>query len=90
MEIGKLKKEFYEFSKQIESRLRMGSLQYGDRSFNYDPEKLVQEIREELWDICGWSFILCQRLEKVSTQLSRLGKAEKAIIKMRSSRDSKK
>jgi hypothetical protein len=67
----------------------MGRLQYGDRSFSHEPSKLVKEIREELLDICGWSFILCRRLDKLNEKFESLSKLENEILKIRGERAAK-
>jgi len=52
-----------EFFSKIETRLLAGAREYGDKSFKKDPRELIEEITQELLDVCGWSYILYRRLE---------------------------
>ena len=45
------------FVAEMEHRLEKGHAEYGDASFNRDPEELLAEIEEELLDVILWRFI---------------------------------
>ena len=60
-----LDSSFQSFVEQVRTRLQKGARQYGDRSFTRPVPELVGEIQEELADVCGWSFILWTRLERL-------------------------
>lgn len=53
------------FASAVRSRLDAGRAAYGDRSFTLNPADLVREVQAELLDVCGWSYILFQRLEAI-------------------------
>lgn len=61
--------EFEDFVRLVQTRLSAGAKEYGDRSFSRKPLDLMNEIQEELLDICGWSFVLFTRLKKVQNAL---------------------
>lgn len=42
----------------VEARLEAGRREYGDKSYDRPPEELLQEIREEIADMVGWSRVL--------------------------------
>lgn len=55
-----------QFFREILERLEYGEAEYGDRSFEDLSEvELVEEISEEVLDICGWAFVLWVRLQRV-------------------------
>jgi hypothetical protein len=58
------------FTESVRQRLEAGRAAYGDRSFSRDPVALVREVQAELLDVCGWSFVLFQRLEDVQAALA--------------------
>jgi hypothetical protein len=43
---------------------------YGDASFSADPGELAREIREELEDVAGWSFVLWTRIQRLEAAFS--------------------
>jgi hypothetical protein len=51
------------FAAELYARLVEGRRTYGEASLRRPPGELVGEIRQELLDVCGWSFILARRLE---------------------------
>ena len=57
------------FVADVRARLERGRATYGDRSFARDPAELLHEIDEELLDVCGWSFILRERLRGIERAL---------------------
>lgn len=56
----------------IEKRLEKGGVEYSERSWDADPEKLVDEIIEELDDVAGWAFVLRRRLVRVKETLGKI------------------
>ena len=67
----KYKKYFQKFVKDLDKRMLKGYHDYGDKSFNLPPEKLVDELIEEVLDISGWSVILYARLVTLAEALNR-------------------
>jgi hypothetical protein len=57
------------FTAAVARRLEAGREDYGDRSFTRPPPELVDEIAEELLDVCAWSFILWHRVEGLRDRL---------------------
>lgn len=60
--------DFPEFVANVRSRLERGKKDYGDVSFERPLQEVVDEIRQEALDLCGWSFILWARLNKIETR----------------------
>lgn len=60
---------FERFVSDIHSRLETGRRVYGDDSFNGPLSRTPREIQDELLDVCGWSFILWWRIEKLKRAL---------------------
>jgi len=58
-----------QFVATTEARMRVGRQEYGDVSFSRNPEALITEIEEELADVCGWSFVLFARLQRLREAL---------------------
>ncbi len=58
-------KDWGDFTNEVEKRLKKGEVEYGDESFNRSAFDLVSEIQEELADVCGWSFILWRKLQRM-------------------------
>jgi len=63
---------FPAFVAKVQDRLHMGAEAYGDRSFERPPAEIVEEIQEELEDVCGWSYCLWLRLEEIKQRLGQL------------------
>ena len=61
--------DFIDFAAELQSRLRAGSDEYGDKSFTSDPMQLLTEIQEELLDVANLSFILHCRLKAIKKAL---------------------
>lgn len=64
-----------EFIKRIEMRMKQGERVYGETSFNRPLVDLGGEIREELEDVCGWSFIMWCRLRDMELRMTDRQKA---------------
>ena len=59
-----------DFHAKMASRMRVGQREYGDRSFELSPLRLIDEIQQELIDVANWSFVLWQRLEQMRVAIS--------------------
>ena len=46
------------FLKKCHERLDAGAREYGDRSFYKDSNSLVEEIKEEAYDVANWSAVM--------------------------------
>ena len=68
--MGKFKplesEQYANFLKRVTARLEKGGQDYGDTSFSKDGPQLLEEIKQELEDVAGWSFILWTRLDKLT------------------------
>lgn len=53
---------FDDFIKALEPRLAQGADTYGDSSFKKGITQLIDEIEQELLDVCGWGWILWVKL----------------------------
>jgi len=65
-------KEFSEFTQALYERLGRGEAEYGEASFQRPPAVLVDEISEELLDVCGWSWLLWCRLRELKRKLEQV------------------
>jgi hypothetical protein len=54
-----------EFSERLKAKLAKGYEEHSDWSFGIMPEVLLEEIVEEVLDICGWSLVLYSRLRAI-------------------------
>ena len=63
--------DFERFIARLRDRLEAGEAAYGDASFQRDPVALLDEVAEELLDVCGWSFVLLSRLDLLRTRLAK-------------------
>ncbi len=59
-----------EFAEVVRTRLEKGQAEYGGASFQRPPEELVDEIAEELADVCGWAFVLWCRIRGLERAVS--------------------
>ena len=57
------------FVERLRARLITGAATYGDTSFKRPAPELVDEIQQELEDVCGWSLLLWIRLERLKTSV---------------------
>ena len=64
--------QFDRFQQQVRERMEMGRKEYGDRSFDAQGLELVEEIRQELLDVSGWSYILWHKLGRVEQAIKTL------------------
>lgn len=60
------------FIARLRQRLVVGAATYGDTSFTRPAAELVDEVQQELEDVCGWSLLLWIRLERVRRSAARI------------------
>ena len=60
---------FDRFVAHLRARLVAGAATYGEASFQRPAADLVDEVQQELEDVCGWSLILWTRLERLRERL---------------------
>ncbi len=65
----KYRSVFPEFIKILEKRMEQGFKEYGDKSFERAPKELLNEIEEEVVDICGWGLILYTKLQALQKKV---------------------
>ena len=58
-----------EFFSEVQTRMLAGRRAYGDRSFSKDPRELLEEVQQELLDVCGWSYVLYCRVAQMREAL---------------------
>ena len=61
------------FVARLRARLVAGAATYGDASFTRPAAELVEEVQQELEDVCGWSLLLWIRLERQRARVEHLG-----------------
>jgi hypothetical protein len=61
--------DFDRFTSRVRARLVAGAREYGDASFTRPAADLVDEIQQELEDVCGWSLILWTKLERARERI---------------------
>jgi len=63
------------FVTRLRARLNAGAREYGSTTFERPAAELIDEIQQELEDVCGWSFLLWVRLDRLREHVARLGAA---------------
>lgn len=58
-----------EFFSEIQTRMLAGRRAYGDKSFSREPRELLEEVQQELLDVCGWSYVLYCRMARMKDAL---------------------
>jgi hypothetical protein len=58
------------FVDRLRARLITGAATYGDASFTRPAPELVDEVQQELEDVCGWSLLLWIRLERLNQSVA--------------------
>lgn len=53
------------FLARVRRRLEAGAAEYGDASHQRPNDDLVDEIQQELEDVCGWAAILWAKLDRL-------------------------
>ena len=71
--------EWPAFAQQVRARLDKGRHEYGDRSFDLHPAALIEEVEQELADVCAWSFILWVRLARIGEALEMAERGEPSV-----------
>jgi hypothetical protein len=61
------------FMARLRRRLEAGSEAYGNASFTRPAPELVDEIQQELEDVCGWGLLLWIRLERLRDRVDAVG-----------------
>ena len=67
---------FDNFVDRLRARLITGAATYGDASFTRPAPELVDEIQQELEDVCGWSLLLWIRLERLKQSVDAKAQGE--------------
>jgi hypothetical protein len=57
------------FVSKVRARLVEGARIYGDASLDLPVDNLLNEIEQELEDVCGWSVLLWAKLERLRERL---------------------
>lgn len=63
---------FQTFVARLRVKMERGALEHGDRSLTRDPEGLLEEIQDELLDVCGWAVFAAGKVEEMRLELARL------------------
>jgi len=58
------------FVARLRPRLAAGAATYGDVSFRRPAAELLDEVQQELEDVCGWSLILWVRIEELRQRVA--------------------
>ena len=62
--------DFDEFVSKLNARMADGFKEYGDKSFDRPLLALINEIEEELLDICGWGMITYSRIQDIKDKIT--------------------
>lgn len=57
---------------RVRAKVTRGGIEHGDKSFELRCGDVVEEVLDELADVCGWSFVLHERLRRMQDTLERL------------------
>ena len=60
------------FVARLRQRLVRGTATYGDTSFTRPGAELVDEVMQEIEDVCGWSLLLWIRLDRLRGAVERV------------------
>ncbi len=63
-----------DFVKALWEKMDKGRQEHTDASFDKPATDLVDEITEEILDICGWSVLLYTRLKRLKKAVKRIPK----------------
>lgn len=69
--VMRYKKYFNQFIKELDAKMKKGFIAYGDDSFERSNKDLIEEIKAELLDICGWSIILYSKLYELERKIQK-------------------
>lgn len=64
------------FVARLRARLAAGAVTYGDRSLTRPAADLVDEVMQELEDVCGWSLLLWIRLDRLRGSVERIAETK--------------
>jgi hypothetical protein len=64
------------FVDRLRARLITGAATYDNASFTRPAPELVDEVQQELEDVCGWSLLLWIRLERLKKRVDAKGMKE--------------
>lgn len=64
------------FVARLRARLEAGAASYGAASFTRPAAELVDEVQQELEDVCGWALLLWIRLDRLRGQVERVAELE--------------
>lgn len=64
------KSERERFFARLNQRLDVGAIEYGNKSIDKDKPVLLEEIQQELEDVCNWSAILWTKIDRMRRRLS--------------------
>lgn len=57
------------FLRLLEERFAKGAEEYGDQSYRKCYGELIDELEQEVVDICGWAFFVFNRLHEMAEKL---------------------
>jgi len=60
------------FVQRLRARLEAGAATYGAASFTRPAAALVDEVQQELEDVCGWSLLIWIRLGRLRGAVERI------------------
>lgn len=58
------------FFGRLNKRLDVGEIEYGNKSIDKDKPVLLDEIQQELEDVCNWSAILWTKIERLRRRVA--------------------
>ena len=61
-----------QFITRLRARLVAGAATYGNVSFTRPAAELVDEVQQEIEDVCGWSLLLWIRLGRLRGRVEQL------------------
>ncbi len=62
------------FVERLRARLEAGATTYGASSFERPAAELLDEVQQELEDVCGWSLLLWIRLDRLRHDVDSIAK----------------
>lgn len=65
----KYRSVFPEFVETLRERMEQGFKEYGDKSFDRPGMELIDELEEEVLDICGWGLILYTKICELKVRI---------------------
>lgn len=66
----KHEREFAQFVLVLHDKLERGEQTYGNASFDRPLPRTLDELLEELVDICGWAWVMFVRIEALKESLT--------------------